>query len=76
MAKAKHESFQCNESEAVQIYETFIFDIVLSSHLSLELISIILTFNLTENLHRCLLKDLFLFDLITTVLILFHLSAD
>ena len=52
----------------VKLTQSLILNGILTSNLTLQLIDIVLTLNLTQDLHCCLLNNLSLFYLISTIL--------
>ena len=64
----EHQRFESVETECIQFAKSFILYRILTSHLTLELVDVVLALDLAKDLHCRLLQDLLLVNLIATVL--------
>ena len=74
-AETKHEGFECIETESIQIGQSIVFHRVLARHFALQLVYVVLTLYLTQNLDRRFLDNLLFLYLVPTILFC-HLGAN
>ena len=72
----EHQRFESVETECIQFAKSFILYRILTSHLTLELVHVVLALDLAEDLDGSLLHNLRLLDLIATVFVHFSLCGN